>query len=945
MRNFSIYFSHPWLLLLIIPAIAITLIPYFFLSKKYRRTRNRITSIVLHCIIMVLAVSVLAGIQFRYQVPNGENEVLYLVDVSDTQEQAAESRDDFLRLAINDGKDGNFKIGVVTFGFDQRYAVPFTNDVSSVYSKYLSAEKPDTSATDVAAALNYAKDLFENPESAKIVLVTDGKETDEVALETIRLVSAGGTKVDTAFVPSKYTIEDLQIVDAVMPDYHVGVDEPFTLSATVYGNYSANATVTLSDNGVIDNENGTQNVDVNVGMQTVAFNHKFASEGLHELKFTLTSSKPGLEENNVYTTYVNVELFNNVLILERYAGQSEFLKNTLTADEKYTVTVANVETGEALPASVDELRVYDQIILNNISNQDLTEFMVEGFDGMLESYVKDYGGSLFTVGGNDKEGKPHSYSRNDMYGTTYQKMLPVQAIDYTPPVGLMVIIDRSGSMEGEPLVSARAGAAACIEALTERDYMGIMTLDSDYNVILPLTPCTQETKIKEAIDSVQESTGGTVFGSALERASQSLIALKSVDKRHIIIVTDGAPGGEEKDYEDVIRYYYNGPYHVTVSMVLIGVEEGSSTAEKMKHATDICWKEGADKPEGQTYASTNNNYLINKMRDDLKADSIKEVNIPKDGFHPIVYDEFSPVVKDLARLENKKNEDGSEIDNSNKLSVSLGGFHGVKVRSTDYLVLTGDYDVPIYAQWKYGKGSVGSFTCDLYGNWSAGFIADNNGKNFVLNVIKNLSPTENIHPQEISVELNEENYINRLSVYGALEDGEYIRGHIETTGVNAETIASFDTVDTVTGDSYCYVTLAMTEANNYSRCNFVLKESGVYKVVLTKYDANGNEIAHFSTFKSFSYSKEYDLTAEADEESVKSKLTRLSDMTNGSYIQDVNDPVEIYRDFVVALDRVFDPRFAFIITAIVLFLLDVAVRKFKFKWLHEIIRDRKNKGK
>ena len=29
--------------------------------------------------------------------------------------------------------------------------------------------------------------------------------------------------------------------------------------------------------------------------------------------------------------------------------------------------------------------------------------------------------------------------------------------------------------------------------------------------------------------------------------------------------------------------------------------------------------------------------------------------------------------------------------------------------------------------------------------------------------------------------------------------------------------------------------------------------------------------------------------------------------------------------------------------AIVLFLLDVAVRKFKFKWIHEIVRDRKAK--
>lgn len=36
MHDFQIVFSHPWLLLLLIPALALTLIPYFMLSKKYR---------------------------------------------------------------------------------------------------------------------------------------------------------------------------------------------------------------------------------------------------------------------------------------------------------------------------------------------------------------------------------------------------------------------------------------------------------------------------------------------------------------------------------------------------------------------------------------------------------------------------------------------------------------------------------------------------------------------------------------------------------------------------------------------------------------------------------------------------------------------------------------------------------------------------------------------
>ena len=38
-----------------------------------------------------------------------------------------------------------------------------------------------------------------------------------------------------------------------------------------------------------------------------------------------------------------------------------------------------------------------------------------------------------------------------------------------------------------------------------------------------------------------------------------------------------------------------------------------------------------------------------------------------------------------------------------------------------------------------------------------------------------------------------------------------------------------------------------------------------------------------------------------------------------------------------------DPRIPMMIALLILFLLDIAVRKFKWKWPHELIRDRKAK--
>ena len=132
MLGFSIDFSNPWWLLLLIPAFAFTLIPYFRLSKRYRRTRNRITSIVLHLLVMTLTISLMAGITFKYIEPNKENEIILLVDVSDTEEQSQKERDEFVETVLKKGKYNNYNIGVVTFGFDQKYAVPLTDDIERV---------------------------------------------------------------------------------------------------------------------------------------------------------------------------------------------------------------------------------------------------------------------------------------------------------------------------------------------------------------------------------------------------------------------------------------------------------------------------------------------------------------------------------------------------------------------------------------------------------------------------------------------------------------------------------------------------------------------------------------------------------------------------------------------------------------------------------------------
>ena len=53
--------------------------------------------------------------------------------------------------------------------------------------------------------------------------------------------------------------------------------------------------------------------------------------------------------------------------------------------------------------------------------------------------------------------------------------------------------------------------------------------------------------------------------------------------------------------------------------------------------------------------------------------------------------------------------------------------------------------------------------------------------------------------------------------------------------------------------------------------------------------------------------------------------------------------MQIFSSFEEFIRKTFDPALTFLILMIVCILLDIAVRKFKFKWPHELIRERKER--
>ena len=232
--------------------------------------------------------------------------------------------------------------------------------------------------------------------------------------------------------------------------------------------------------------------------------------------------------------------------------------------------------------------------------------------------------------------------------------------------------------------------------------------------------------------------------------------------------------------------------------------------------------------------------------------------------------------------------------------------------------------VPIYAEWKYGNGSVGSFMCDLSGIWSDTFMTDLVGKAIITNIVNSLFPVQDVRADGIDYVIKADNYHYQLNVHGVAETE---RIEVEVTPMSDHLVSILEEGVSVTS----------LESNR--RFNFIIKDAGLYEIVIKKYDEAGVELAKVVTYEAFSYSEEYNFFVE--KEPIGEELMTLL-ATDGKGMV-VTDPAEVFESFAQTIKKVLDPRVTFLILTIIFVLLDIAARKFKFKWPHELYREYKLK--
>jgi hypothetical protein len=218
-------------------------------------------------------------------------------------------------------------------------------------------------------------------------------------------------------------------------------------------------------------------------------------------------------------------------------------------------------------------------------------------------------------------------------------------------------------------------------------------------------------------DLPNQGPGGTIFSAALERAGQALKAMTNVDKRHIIVITDGEPSAEDTE-----RYQFFMKENAAngISMSIVGIQCTRGAVANMTYVLKEC----AGMSEKYFYDVQELSQVANVMREGLAAPELRVIQCQR----------YMPsIVTDNSITENLTVENMPVLD----------GAYYSKLKEGATEVLGSPYG-PLYAQWNYGKGMVGSFMCDLNGTWSAEFLEDETGKDILNSIILELAnPPEN----------------------------------------------------------------------------------------------------------------------------------------------------------------------------------------------------------
>ena len=106
-------------------------------------------------------------------------------------------------------------------------------------------------------------------------------------------------------------------------------------------------------------------------------------------------------------------------------------------------------------------------------------------------------------------------------------------------LNLSIVLDKSGSMSGQPFVEAQKAAVMIVEKLRPNDSISVVAYDDTVELVVPSINCVEKNSIISAINSIQVGGATNLHGGWLLGAEQVALKKSSMSINRVLLLSDG----------------------------------------------------------------------------------------------------------------------------------------------------------------------------------------------------------------------------------------------------------------------------------------------------------------------------------------------------------------------------------------------------------------------
>lgn len=578
------------------------------------------------------------------------------------------------------------------------------------------AEAVDQGVSDIEGALEAALYAFPPGMARHLVLISDGRQTRGDLWHLLPRLRDQRVRVFT--LPAPVAGERDAWVQALEAPALPRAGEPFVLRAQLQARQAGPARVELRQG---ERLLGSQDAALRAGSNELFFETRLARAGPQALSVRVIMAGDTVARNDLLTREFRVQPAPRVL---HVGGPDTVLAGALRQEGLPVQAIA------AAALARQPLGSFDAVVL-----EDVAPALLGGATGArLEAYVRDAGGGLVFVAGEN------AYGKSGHAGGALERLLPVkfEGKRKRKDLDLVLLIDRSYSMRGRKLEIAKTAALSTLDLLEPHHRLAVVGFDARPHDVVPLAEVGAKRRAEDLISSMTAG-GQTNVYNALHYARR-LLENAPARTRHIILLSDGVtatpPGAagqrgvtsdeqmelvqrSRKDFFDRWRREHPGQplpgiddlppdppagtfeelaaglrqEKITLSTVALGDKPNLELLANLAH-----WA------EGKAYVAAHDNEIPGLFV--AEAQRLLGESLIEESFRPTVKVNAAPLT-------------GLDFTSA----PPLRGFVVSKPKVFADVLLEGTRGLPVLAETRYGLGKTVAFLSDARARWAADWLA------------------------------------------------------------------------------------------------------------------------------------------------------------------------------------------------------------------------------